>query len=299
MKKMLFIMNPCAGLRRANRYLPEIIATFNAAGYEVTTYMTAHTGHGTEIAQSRAKDFDAVVCAGGDGTLNETVTGVLRSGADVPIGYIPCGSTNDFAATMKLPGNVVQAAQAIVEGRPVAQDVGRFGDRYFSYVASFGAFTKTSYATPQNVKNALGHLAYILEGIQELRQIHSIHMRFEFDGQVVEDDFLFGAISNSTCVGGVLNLDPSQVDMRDGKFELLLIRMPKDVNELRECIQALRSQKYDCAAITFRSVSNLTIYPEAGVDWTLDGEKAEGDYRIEVENLHQAVRLLLKEEPEC
>ena len=224
MKKMLFVMNPYAGQRRANRYLADVISIFNRGGYAVSAYMTAGPGDGARVVEEVAPDMDLVVCAGGDGTFNEMITGVLRSGADVPLGYIPAGSTNDFAASLGLPTNILKAAREIVEGEPVRYDVGRFGSRYFSYVASFGAFTRASYATPQNVKNALSHTAYILEGIQELSQIRKLHVRFETDDQVVEDDFIFGAISNSTSVGGILTLDPKQVDMRDGRFELLLVR---------------------------------------------------------------------------
>ena len=208
-----------------------------------------------EFAESEVQDkavevckefgLDGIVTIGGDGTFNETVTGLLESGLDLPIGYIPAGSTNDFAASLKLPLNPLNAAKAIVEGTPVSYDLGKFADRYFSYVASFGVFTKTSYATPQSVKNALGHTAYLLEGIQELSQLRKEHLRFEFDDRVIEDDFLFGAISNSTSVGGILTLDPKQVDMRDGKFELLLVRAPRDLMEVSECIMALQNKKYN------------------------------------------------------
>ena len=292
MQKMLFIMNPCAGVRKANKYLPQIISTFNEGGYEVTTYMTAAPGDGTQIVKRRLADFDMVTCAGGDGTLNEIISGVLQTGLDRPIGYIPCGSTNDFASSLKLSGNVLQAAKDIVQGTPVAYDVGTFNQRYFSYVASFGAFTKASYSTPQNVKNALGHLAYILEGIQELPQIRTTHMRLELEDEVIEDDFLFGAVSNSTSVGGILTLSPDRVDMRDGKFEILLVRMPKDPMELHECILALHSQKYNCSMITFRSTPSLTVFPDPDMPWTLDGEKADGQPVIEIKNLHQGIRLI-------
>lgn len=296
MKKLLFIMNPYAGMRRGVKYLADIIAVFNRAGYEVMTYMTAFPGDGVHVVEEKAPDVDLVVCAGGDGTLNETITGVLRAGADVPIGYIPCGSTNDFATTLGLPSNVLQAAKAITEGQAEYFDVGKFNDRFFSYVASFGAFTKSSYSTPQNIKNTLGHLAYILDGIQEIPQIRNIHVRLDCDGETIEDDFIFGAISNSTSVGGVLTLDPRRVDLKDGKFELLLVRVPKDMTELSECITALRNQAYDCKVITFRSVSRLTVYPEPGMAWTLDGEKDEGSGEIRIKNLTKAIRLIRKED---
>ena len=298
MQKQLFLMNPNAGQRKVNRVLPEIISIFNESGYEVTVFVTTGPGSGAAIVEPRARDYDLIVCAGGDGTLNATITGVLRAGADCPIGYIPCGSTNDFAATLKLSTDVIQAAKDIVEGREQTYDVGLFNGRYFSYVASFGAFTRVAYATPQNMKNLLGHLAYVLEGIQELPQLRHIPMSLELDGQPVEGQFLFGSVSNSTSVGGVLTLNPRLVDLRDGKFEVTLVRMPKDMAELAACVTALQNQTYDCAAITFRSVSSLVIRQDPAVDWTLDGERAEGAETIHIENLSQAIRLRhRREEP--
>ncbi len=297
MKKMLFVMNPYSGMRRASRYLSDIIALFNRAGFEVITHMTGGPGDATEVVERRARDMDLVVCCGGDGTFNETISGILRSGADVPVGYIPAGSTNDFAASLKLPTNIMQAARDIVDGEAVAYDVGKFGDRYFSYVASFGAFTRASYTTPQNIKNALGHTAYVLEGINELSQIRKEHVRMEIDGQVVEDDFLFGAISNSTSVGGILTLDPKQVDMADGKLEILLVRAPVNAMEISECIWAVQSQKYNCAMITFRSAEKIKVYADPLMPWTLDGEREEGHAQVDVENIHHAIRILKRVKP--
>ena len=293
MKKMLFVMNPHAGIRRAAWFLTDIISVFNRADYEVMIHMTAAEGDAARIAEERCHGMDIVVCCGGDGTLNETVSGLIRAGANVPIGYIPAGSTNDFAASLNLSTTTVQAAKDIVEGKVTAYDVGRFGDRYFAYVASFGAFTRVSYNTPQNVKNALGHTAYLLSGIQELSQIRKIPVRMELDGETVEDEYIFGAISNSTSVGGILTLDPNQVDMGDGLFEVILVRTPKNLTELSECIQAVQSQRYDdCAMITFRSARKIRIFTEEDLTWTLDGEKAEGQREILVENLHHAMRLV-------
>jgi len=292
MKKMLFILNPCAGQRRANRHLTDILSVFNRGGYEVIVHITQTQGDCTHIVEASASKVDTVVCAGGDGTFNEMITGILRSGADVSVGYIPCGSTNDFAPSLHLPTNVVKAAQAIVNGTPHPFDVGQFDRRYFSYVASFGAFTRASYTTPQSVKNALGHTAYVLEGIQELAQIRAIHVRFELEDRVIEDDFLFGAISNSTSVGGILTLDPKQVDMSDGKFELLLVRAPKDLLELHECILAVQRQQYNCAMITFVSTHSLKVIADPNMPWTLDGERADGQAAVEISNLYHAIRLL-------
>ena len=294
MKKMLFVMNPYSGMRRAVRYLADIIAMFNRAGYEVITHMTSGQGDAEQTVQQIAPRVDVVVCCGGDGTFNETISGILKCGADVPVGYIPAGSTNDFASSMHLSTNIMQAAKDIVEGTPIQYDVGKFGDRYFSYVASFGAFTRASYSTPQSIKNALGHTAYVLEGINELSQIRKEHVRFEIDGQVIEDDFLFGAISNSTSVGGILTLDPRQVDMADGKLEILLVRAPVDILELSECIMAVQSQKYNCAMITFRSAEKIKVYADPYMPWTLDGEREEGHAHVDVSNVHLAIRLIQK-----
>ena len=294
MKNMLFIMNPYAGTRKANRYLADILTIFNRAGYTVITHMTAGSGDGAQVAQRMAPHVDLVVCCGGDGTFNEVINGVLCSGVDVPIGYIPAGSTNDFAASLHLPTNVLQAAKEIVEGQPRRYDVGQFGDRYFSYVASFGTFTRSSYATPQSVKNALGHTAYLLEGIQELSQLRKTHVRLELDDGVVEDDFIFGAVSNSTSIGGILTLDPKQVDMGDGKFELLLVRAPRDLLEISECRRALQTQKYNCAMITFRSTTHVRVLDGAEIVWTLDGERQDGQETVDIVNRHHAISQIQK-----
>lgn len=295
MKKMLFVMNPFAGQRRANRYLADILTAFNRGGYDVTVYMTEGPGDCARMVEEKASQMDLIVCCGGDGTFNEMVSGLLRSGADVPLGYIPAGSTNDFAASLGLSTNVMQATRAILEGESRQYDVGKFGDRYFTYVASFGAFTRASYSTPQNVKNALGHTAYLLEGISELSQLKNIHVRLELDdGRVIEDDFLFGAISNSTSVGGILTLDPKQVDMCDGRFELLLVREPEDLSEIPEFIRALQTQKYNCRMMTFVSASRVKVTAPADMVWTLDGERAEGQEQVEATVLHRAIRLLQK-----
>lgn len=295
MKKMLFIMNPISGQKKAAKFLPEIISLFNRADYEVLTYMTGCQGDATHMAALRGGDVDIVVCCGGDGTFNETISGLLQSGFTTPVGYIPSGSTNDFAASLHLSTNPLKATQDIIEGQCVSYDVGKFGTRYFSYVASFGAFTQSSYATPQSIKNVLGHTAYVLSGISELSQIRKEHVRMEIDGEIVEDDFLFGAISNSTSVGGVLTLDPKYVDMGDGLLEILLVRAPRNLTEITECIQAFQTQNYNnCAMVTFRSGRKIRILSNPGMIWTLDGEREDGHWEVMAENVHHAIRLVKK-----
>lgn len=296
MKKLLLIMNPYAGQRKANRMLAEIIEIFNRFDYEVIVHMTSGPGNGKDVAKAYAGTVDRIVCCGGDGTFNETAAGILESGVDLPVGYIPAGSTNDFATSLKLPLDILEAAQNAATGTPQRIDMGSFGGRYFSYVASCGAFTRASYATSQSMKNALGHLAYILGGISEISQIKAHRLRFELpDGQVLEDDYLFGAISNSTSVAGILTISQDRVDMRDGKLELLLIRSPKDAKELTDCLVAIQKQTYNCAMMTFLSTESVSVMAPAELDWTLDGEREPGRAQVHVRCLHHALQVVCPE----
>ena len=292
MKKLLFVLNPLAGTKKAPKYLADIVAVFNRADYDVTVHITARQGDCISVVRRLADQMDLVVCCGGDGTFNETVTGILQSGTDVPVGYIPAGSTNDFARSLRLETDFVKAAEQIVHGQTHQYDIGLFGNRHFTYVASFGVFTRASYSTPQNLKNILGHAAYLLEGIQELGQLKPVRVRITLDTEELEDDFLFGAVCNSTSVAGILTLNPKQVDMSDGLFEVLLIRPPKDLSDLSKCIQALTKQTYDSPMITFRSAKQLLVRSESELPWSLDGEKEDGSRQVLIRNLHRAIRLV-------
>lgn len=295
MKKLFLVMNPCSGKKRANKVLAEIIDVFNRADYEVTAYMTAARGDATRAAAARAADFDRIVCIGGDGTLNEVIAGLHEVGQQTPIGYIPAGSTNDFANSLGLPKDLLDAARLAATGEPRKLDIGSFNGRCFSYVASFGAFTRTSYATPQGMKNALGHVAYLLAGAKELTSIRSTHMRFVLaDGTSFEDDYIFGAISNSTSVAGLLTLSPDLVDLNDGLFELLLIRKPHSLLELSDCVLALTTQEYHTPMLTMVSTGRVEIDCPSELDWTLDGEYAAGQAHCVVENLHDAIRVIVR-----
>ncbi len=296
MKRLLLIMNPMSGTKKANPLLPEILTLFRQAGYECLVFMTLKQGDGTTLTAQYAAAVDLIVCIGGDGTFNEVISGACMARAAAPIGYIPAGSTNDFAASLHLSRDVLQAARDVIEGRPRPFDVGRFGDRYFTYVASFGAFTRTSYATPQSVKNVLGHMAYLLEGIKELSSLRRCHVVTILDRATrLEGDYLFGAISNSTSVGGILTLDPQIVDMNDGHFEMMYVKYPSTMAQLTEIIRAVTTQDYNSPMISFHPTSHVTIHAEPGMDWTLDGEFAKGAETIDIENLHSAVRVMVRE----
>ena len=295
-KRLLLVMNPCAGIKKANRYLPDLLRLFSDYGYVSTAYMTGKRGDGTEFARTHAAEADLIVCIGGDGTLNEVIEGLLKSGAGCPLGYIPAGSTNDFATSLKISSNVMQAARDIMEGRPRTIDLGSFNGRCFSYVASFGAFTAAAYSTPQEVKNMLGHLAYIFEGMKDLANIRPIHLRLETDsGNAFEDDYIFGASSNSTSIAGFLTMDPTRVIIDDGLFEITLIKMPTAPMDLSRILYSLQTQQYDDKLIHACTAARAVIHSPAAVPWTLDGEYARGETDIIVENLHNALRLVVNE----
>lgn len=293
LKKLLLLVNPNAGTRQARRFLPEMISVFNRAGWLSSVYITEKRGDAVDFTRACAGDADLVVACGGDGTLNEVITGLQLGGHKTALGYIPCGSTNDFASGLGLPAAPLTACEAIVSGRPRTLDVGLFApDRYFSYTASFGAFTSVSWSTPQNVKNVLGHAAYILEGIRSLADIRPIHMRITADGQLFEEDYIFGAVCNSTSLGGVLKLEENVVDMNDGRFEALLIPFPADLLALNRILNALRTHHYEDESLQFLRASSFLFEGSQDTTWTLDGEAAEGSARVEIKNIHDAIRLI-------
>ncbi|MBE6912521.1 MAG: YegS/Rv2252/BmrU family lipid kinase [Ruminococcaceae bacterium] len=292
MKQLLLIINPTAGKKKGGKHLAEIVSIFNRAEYDVHVHITSCRSDATNAVKEFGEKADLFVCCGGDGTLNETVAGIIESGLDTPIGYIPAGSTNDFANALSLSTDVLKATEQIVSGTPTKYDVGRFGTRYFTYVASFGAFTRASYDTPQNIKNTLGHMAYVWTGIRELAHIKKEHLRITLDGKVFEDDYIFGAICNSTSVGGIINLKPDDVDMSDGKFEVLLIRSPKNMVEFGKVVVSVKKQKFDSELISLHSVSNITINANPEMAWSLDGEKCDGSEEIVIENLHKKIKII-------
>ncbi len=293
-KKMLVIMNPFAGTRQANKYLAGILDIFCKGGFDVNIAMTQKAGDGIKIAEERAAENDMIVAIGGDGTFNEVVAGVLNTGSDTPIGYVPGGTTNDFATSVGLNTSTLEAAQSIVSGRKQRFDIGEFNGRYFSYVASFGAFTSTAYNVPQDLKNAIGHAAYVLSGITDVVNIKPLHLKVSSEGYTYEDDYIFGAICNSTSMGGIINLKSSDVDMNDGLFEVMLIKAPKDIIDLQSIIFALSTQSYnECEQISFFSSAKVNIEAPADMPWTLDGEYQEPCIKVAINNVYNAIQLML------
>lgn len=291
--KTVVVVNPHAGRQNILKEIDGVKEALKKPGGSVQVVQTENQEQAEEAVRQTVEEApDILVCCGGDGTLSETVNWMLDTGKSVPLGYIPAGTTNDFASSLGIPKEPIKAAERIVESSPRALDVGRFGKKYFIYVASFGAFTQSSYNTTQSLKNSLGHLAYIIEGIKELPTLKSYPVKVETaEGNVYEDDYLFGAVSNSTSFGGIVKLDPGKVDLADGKFELTLVKTPKNLLELNRIVFSLMSGKYDEELITFVPTEKAVFTCAEPMPWSLDGEYAAGGERVEVENLPQKVRM--------
>jgi len=295
-KKLLFIVNPRAGKTKSSAPLFEAVSIYSAAGYLISVRNTRRRGDATRLAERCGADFDLIVCHGGDGTLNETVNGVMRLPPEKRprISYLPGGSTNDFAASLSISSDPPVAAQSAMRMQPRFLDVGMFNDRRFVYVASFGAFTRTSYSVPQDVKNVFGHFAYILEGVRDLDSLHPYKMRLTADNEVFHGEYLFGAVSNSTSIAGLMKLAPEDVSFDDGRFELLLVPVPKTPLAMQSLVHALMYQDYASSeGLIFRHVRHVRAETEDNIPWTLDGEFAPGAPRVDISIEDNAIELLL------
>ena len=292
-KKLLMIVNPRAGKTKPAGPLFGAAAALSEKGYLLSVRPTKGQGHARAIAAVEGAKFDVVVAVGGDGTLNEVAAGLMTLSSPPPLGYFPQGSTNDFAASLKISGDPEEAVQAVLRAQPRQLDVGMWNERSFVYVASFGAFTRSSYSAPQSVKNALGHLAYILEGVKDLDTLRPYRIRLTADGEVLDGEYLFGAVCNSTSIGGLMKLDSERVVLDDGKFEMLLIPNPKTPGDLQKLVMALLEQKYDREGLVSRHVSSIHLQTEEDLPWSLDGEYAPSQPEVTVENRCRALTMLL------
>ena len=239
MKKMLFIVNPKAGRTTLKNCLIDVIDIFCKKDYEVRIYLTQGVGDAARVVKEEGENYDVIVCAGGDGTLGNTVTGFMECGLNRPLGYIPCGSTNDYARSLEIPKEAIEAAEQLVAAAPFSVDVGELNKNYFVYVAAFGIFSDTSYATPQNMKNILGHAAYVLQGMKSLVNVPTYNLKIEFNNQTYTGEFMFGMISNSVSVGGYKSLTSHGVEFDDGLFEGVLIRKIQNFADLQRIINSL------------------------------------------------------------
>lgn len=276
-KRIFMVINPNAGVKKKVNILCDIVNVFADHGYETIVSYTRKSGDAAMLVEKHADDqIDMIVCMGGDGTLNETLSGARKIGWEKPVGYIPAGSTNDFASSLGLPSDPEEAAKCIMEGTPKRLDLGIFNGRTFVYTASCGLFSKTSYETPQKFKNTLGHLAYILEGMKDLTQFTPNYMEIDTGEEVYEGEFILTAVCNTFSLGGVMNLDNGEIDLGDGLFEILMIKQPKDIVQLNETIKALYEQNFDHDQVNLVKVRKAKITCPSKEDWSLDGERGEG-----------------------
>ncbi len=297
-RKLLFVFNPHAGKGLIKNHLLDIVDIFAKAEYEITIYPTQCSGDATRIVESEAVGYDRVICSGGDGTLNEVVSGMVAAGLNKPIGYIPAGSTNDFANSLELPKDMRKAAQIAVEGMPFPCDVGMFNGNSFIYVAAFGLFSAVAYQTPQEQKNVLGHLAYIIEGAKQLLDIPSVHLQVEYEGNIVQDAFIYGMITNSVSVGGFKGMTGNDVKLDDGVFEVTLIKMPKNAKELNEILASLTNLIDATDLIYSFKTDELKIVSKDPVAWTLDGEFGGDHTEVSIYNLNKQVTMLVEKSQE-
>ena len=294
MKNLLLIVNPCSGRAKMRTALLGVVEIFSKADYNVTVYPTKSREDATERVKTvKTGDYDIIVVCGGDGTLNEVITGLMHSGADIPIGYIPAGTLNEWSTGLGISKTIRQAAKDIIKGSEITLDIGKFGDKYFTYTASFGAFTSASYSANQEVKNVLGQTAYFFEGIKSLGNIKPVHLKFRYDGNTIEGDYLFGAISNSMSVGGIVKFDQSVVKLNDGLFEVLLIENPSNILKLQPLVDGILKRELDREGMKFFHTSSIEITGGDGLDWTLDGEHATSENKMEIKNIRKAVRFIV------
>ena len=293
-KKVLFIVNPKSGKGSIRSKLMDIVDIFVKAEFDLTLYISQSAGDARAKAKEVEGRYELVICSGGDGTLDEVISGMMECEKRSAIGYIPCGSTNDFAHSLKIPTSMTKAAEHIAAWKEFPCDIGRFNDDYFVYIAAFGLFTDVSYETSQDVKNVLGHLAYILEGMKKLTEIKSYPMKVESEEMTVEGNFLFGMVTNSTSVGGFRNITGKHVHLDDGVFEVTLIKTPQNILELNEIIQAVIAGKSENNKYFYQFRSKAVKFISGDpVAWTLDGEFGGYHEVVDVKNDKQALSLLV------
>jgi len=274
--------------------LADIVDVMVRAGYEVTVYSTQAPKDAVQKVREEACHYDRVVCSGGDGTLDEVVTGMMQSEVRVPIGYIPAGSTNDYGTSLGITKEMEQAAHIAAEGRPYAVDIGDFNGDNFVYIAAFGLFTEVSYKTPQEMKNVLGHAAYLLEATKQLLDIPSYRMQVEYEGNVIYDEFIYGMITNSKSVGGMTGIIPGDISLNDGVFEVNMVKNPRNPLELNEIVTYLTGLRKDTNMVYTFQTNDLKLTCSDKVPWTLDGEFGGDHEVVRIRNCHDALEIMVE-----
>ncbi len=297
-KKALVLVNNTSGMGKAGNDTLAIVTRLAEGGFEPIIYPIIP---GTDLtSETIINEYDGkierLVCSGGDGTLNHVLNAVMDMKEKPVLGYIPSGSTNDFAKGLGIPSVRSKALEIAVNGRPYTYDVGKMNDHYFNYVAAFGAFSKVSYATDQELKNVLGYAAYVLSAMAEIPQSlgYSCHMEIEADGLMEEGDYIFGAVSNSASVAGMTLFADTDIKQDDGQMELLLIKAPKNLAEFNAIIAALATKEPDNPYLTYKQVKNVKLVSDEQIEWTLDGEFGGAYKKTTIEVVNKAVSIMVK-----
>ena len=290
--KILFIVNPSAGKGRAAGYADKLTEMFKQHGIDVTMVNSLHSGHAHTLAHQAGENWDAVVCAGGDGTIHEVASGLMMLDKPPALGYIPAGTTNDIAFNLGLPQNIMEAGKIIIDGRTIPMDIGKFQDDHFVYLASFGIFTDVPYSTPQNAKNAFGKFAYFAEGAAQLNNIKYNHAIIEHDGGIIEDDFVFLSVTNTKRFAGMINFDPEYTALDDGLFELLTIKATQNPFVLLGVFIGLLQNRYDPQYVSLLHTSKLKVISEESTSWCIDGENGGMHQEVFVENRNKGLNLI-------
>lgn len=291
MKKLLFIYNARSGKTEVRKHLADIIDAFIKAGYYVDAYQTQKRCDATEQVINRGEEFDLIVCCGGDGTLNETISGLMQLDKKIPLGYIPAGSTNDFASTLKMPKNMLKNADTAVNGDELPVDIGLFNDKNFVYVCCFGAFADVSYQTPQELKNILGHQAYLLEALKRITSLKNYKLTCKFDDCEISGEFMYGMVSNSSSVGGIKGITGKDISLSDGLFEVTLVKPPKSAIDLQSIASDLLGGDNKSDFVIRFKTNSLEVESEEEIEWVLDGECGGNTKNAIVKNVNDAITI--------
>lgn len=290
LEKIFLVANPRSGMMKLKNHLLSIVEVFSKANFSVTVYPTKCRGDATQVVSRLSDEYTTIVCCGGDGTLNEVIAGIMKNEHHYRLGYIPAGTLNEWSSGLKISRDMVKAAEDIVNGRLIPLDIGLFDERFFTYTASFGAFTDASYSAPQEMKNVFGQAAYIVEGIKSIGNIKPIKMSFKHDGGEITGDFLFGSVSNSMSLGGIIKLDETVVELNDGKFEVLLIRNPENLSQFNNIVSSILKKDLSNPSIEFFRTEKLSVDAPRNIPWTLDGEQGFPQHnKFVIQNVHSAI----------
>lgn len=272
MKRARIIYNPTSGREIFKKKLPDVLQLFEQAGYETSCHATTGAGDATIAAREACdRKFDLVVACGGDGTLNEVISGLAEQEYRPKLGLIPVGTTNDFARAIGVNVSIMEAAEVITTGQTVPLDIGRVDDKYFVNILAAGKITELTYEVPSKLKTMLGQLAYYLKGIEMLPKVKPTRLKIEYDGKVFDEEAFLFLLSNTNSVGGFEKIAPD-ASINDGQFDLLVLKKSNIAEIIRVCAQLLRGQHVQNEYVLYTRASHLKITSDEKLLLNIDGE---------------------------